>query len=790
MNWIELNKKLLFWRPAIFLERTVSHSIRNVLKNTFLLIAVVSFAFASGIFIDPVDSLTGVFFLSLFIFLMAFLAESYFYSSFFAKSREDSFGFETAMIVSFVDDHDITKGLLSSKYLEMVMLRLGVDRDSLKRFLDKRQVKISPQRVSFPESSSTLESLLSGIVSADKELEAFLFLHGANSETFVGCARWVLSSLRREVDRERWWSNKNLSSIRPIGSAWSYGKVYFLNRFSNPLRINVSPESSYHKEEAVSLETILSKGREANAIIVGDEGVGKIEVIETLAQKIRSGKSSKFLELKNFVVFEGTSFVSAMAEKEIFENALLKIMNEASSAGNIVLIIPDFPSFIKSAESLGSDIVSLLDPYLASTALQVIAISNTSSFHSIIESNQTIMQRFDVVMVKEGEESEIFENLENEIFVLERQEGVFFTYQAVREALSGAERYFVGSPVLDTSLDLLSQSVARALSQNRKVVFKEDVLSLIKSETGVPMGEVSSAEQEKLINLEEHLRQKIVGQDEAITTISNALRRSRAGIGNPNRPIGSFLFLGPTGVGKTETAKALTEIFFGQQGKMMRLDMSEYNTPDALNRLIGYLGSQDGGILGSMLRENPYGVLLLDEFEKTNEKVLDLFLQILDEGIFSDSLGRKVNARNTIIIATSNAGSDIIFDVVAKGNALEDKKDFIIEEIIKRGLYKPELLNRFDGITLFHPLNESELKEIALLMLNRLAFRLKAQGIILKPTEDLIEFLVSKGGDPKFGARALNREIQETVEKIIAEKIIRGELRPGSEVALTSADLS
>ncbi len=789
MNWVDLNKKISIWRPAVFLERTVGHSTRRVLKQTFLLIAVLSFAFASGIFIEPNSALTGLFFIFFFAFLLAVLAESFFYSFFFRESESSSFGFETAIFVSYTDRDDLTKGFFSSKYAESILLRLGIDKDSAKHFLDRRQRKISPAQAVFPDSASILESYLLGIVSADKEFEAFLFLHGASPEIFVRCSKWVIGSLRRKIDKERWWSKKRLSSIKPIGGSWSYGKTYFLERFSTPLRVAVSPESSYHREEAISLETILSKGRESNALIVGDEGVGKMEVIETLVQKIRNGKSSKFLESKNFIVFEAVNFVSAMGEKEIFERAFIKLMNEASSAGNVVLIIPDFSGFLKNAESIGSDVSEIIDPYLSSSGLQVVAVSNTRAFHSVLEANQAIMQRFDTVLVKEGAEAEIFSTLEEGISFMERREGAFFTYQAIAEALSGAERYFVGSPILDTALDILSQSTARAFSQGRNLVLKEDVLSIIKSETGVPVGEVSEAEQEKLAKLEEHLRQRIVGQDEAITTISNALRRSRAGIGNPNKPIGSFLFLGPTGVGKTETAKALTEIFFGQKGKMMRLDMSEYNSPDALNRLIGFAGTGDGGVLGSMLRENPYAVLLLDEFEKTNEKVLDLFLQILDEGIFSDVLGRKVSARNTIIIATSNAGSDIIFESVMAGDNLEDKKDFIIEEIIKRGVYKPELLNRFDGITLFHPLNENELKEVAGLMLERLAFRLKAQGITLNPTEDLIQFLVSKGGDPKFGARALNREIQETVEKVIADKILRGELRPGSELYLSSSDL-
>jgi ATP-dependent Clp protease ATP-binding subunit ClpA len=248
--------------------------------------------------------------------------------------------------------------------------------------------------------------------------------------------------------------------------------------------------------------------------------------------------------------------------------------------------------------------------------------------------------------------------------------------------------------------------------------------------------------------------------------------------------------LGPTGVGKTETTKALAEMFFGAEAEILRLDMSEYNTDDSINRLIGSIGDESGRILGSMIRENSYGVLLLDEFEKTDKRVLDLFLQILDEGIFSDATGRKVSARNLIIIATSNAGSNLIFEIIKREGTLENRKDEIIEEVIRQGIYKPELLNRFDGVILFHPLDKKQLKEVSKLMLEKLALRLKEQGIILSINSALIDFLVAQGSDPKFGARALNRAVQDTVEKVIANKILSGEAENGTTLELTSSDLA
>jgi ATP-dependent Clp protease ATP-binding subunit ClpA len=251
----------------------------------------------------------------------------------------------------------------------------------------------------------------------------------------------------------------------------------------------------------------------------------------------------------------------------------------------------------------------------------------------------------------------------------------------------------------------------------------------------------------------------------------------------------SFLFLGPTGVGKTETTKALAEVFFGREAQIMRLDMSEYSSADAASKLIGSFESGHTGVLSSMLREHPYGVLLLDEFEKTTKEVMNLFLQILDEGFFSDMSGKKVNARNLIIIATSNAGSDLIWQEVKAGNDVSKIKDKIVDSIIAQGVFKPELLNRFDGVIVFHPLQAEHLRLITKLMLQKLHARLAQKGINLAVNDDLVDFVMKYGTDPKFGARPINRAIQEQVEQIVAKKIIAGSLSSGSQLTLTAAEL-
>ena len=339
----------------------------------------------------------------------------------------------------------------------------------------------------------------------------------------------------------------------------------------------------------------------------------------------------------------------------------------------------------------------------------------------------------------------------------------------------------------DKGIDLLVELTPAMLSKGGHLVKKLDVLTFVRDKTNIPVGEIKDDERDRLMNLEKLMKELVVGQEQALNVIADAMRRSRAGVRNMNRPIGTFLFLGPTGVGKTETAKALATVFFGNENAMSRIDMTEYQGEDGLSRMIG---GADGstGTLAVMLKEHPYGVLLLDEFEKGSPKVLDLFLQILDEGIFHDAKGKKVNARNTIFIATSNAGAQKIRGAMERGEELETVKGSIIDRIITEGKLKPELFNRFDGIVLFHALNMDNYKKIAGLMLEKLKRRLREQSINLVVNDALTDVILLHGVDPEFGARPMARAVQDIVEKKVAEKIIEGKSGQGSTIEFSARD--
>jgi ATP-dependent Clp protease ATP-binding subunit ClpC len=640
----------------------------------------------------------------------------------------------------------------------------------------------------------TFAELAASVFEFHPTVNSFFATRGIGKEVIKRTAEWIEEAFSRSDLRERWWSKEFLGRIPGIGKDWAYGKPFLLEKFAYDLSTEAlkAEEELVGKEREIELlEAALLKGTGANAVIVGEPGAGKNTVLLGLVRMILRGTIFPQLEHWRVYKLHGAAIIASGKTKGEVENLLLGLLNESVKAGNIIFVIDEFPEFIESLEKLGVNAVEVFGPYLKSPAIHILAMADTISFRRILEGNEGLMKYFERVNIAEPDYEnliEILKNLVPEIEASVRHKTVI-TYPALQKTSEGAINYLVEGALPKRAVDLLSEVAEEALRKEVPLVTPELVMEVIGRKTKMPLGEISGTEQEKLLKLEELLHRRVIDQEEAIRGITDAIKRARAGVRNPKRPIGSFLFLGPTGVGKTETSKALAEVYFGNEEQMSRFDMTEYQDEDALSKLIGSFEKNEPGILTSRMKASPYSVVLLDEFEKSHLKVKNLFLQILDEGFFSDYMGERVNMRNTIIIATSNAGSGLIWDLTEKGVDVTEMERQIIAYVQKEKILSPELLNRFDAIIIFRPLTGEMLKEIAKIMLERLVKRLKSQNMILKITDELIEAVAQCGYDPAFGARPMQRFIQDNIEKVIAEKIIKGEIKPGSEFSIDAKDL-
>lgn len=703
--------------------------------------------------------------------------------------------YEVAAIMHYSEKHDLLHGFLTSPYGEDIMIRLGIMEQDLHDFLGNRQTHITSEQTTIESEPHgvTLPVYVRSLYKQDQEFQQFLFKREIQLKELEGAADWIMRTNRLVRNNERWYSRDVLGRIEGLGKSLAYGEKYTLERYghyiiNDPVYVAASERSLDEDTDVEAIEAELSRSRQANVVLVGKDANNMREVLAQLAHKIHEGHVLPPIEHKKIFLFDVGALVAVAKEKGAFEELFKKALYQAAASGNIILVIENLAASIHNAMTINADIVSLMADYFDAPELQIVVTTSEAQLHKDIEADTRMKTNFEIVRLHDLDETGLVRVLEQRAIRLEQKHQPIVTYQGLVDIIESADRYFTDGVMPDKALDLLEESMLYAESQGVGLVTKKAVEGVVAMKTGIPMGDISGEEQQKLMNLETELSKRVIGQVDAVHAIAGAMRRARSGINDPKRPFGTFLFLGPTGVGKTETTKALAYSFFGDENAMHRLDMSEFQTTDALERLIGF---SDGtpGRLTTMLKEKPYHVVLLDEFEKANQDVHDLFLQILDEGQFSDPAGEEVNARNTIIIATSNAGADLIWDLAQSGADLGEHEHELIDAIIHQGIFRPELINRFDGVILFHPLIQDEVKEIANIQLQKLAERMREKGIDLAITQDLIDFVGEEGYDPQFGGRQMNRAIKEHVEQVIADKIISGEIQRGQTVSLTRKDL-
>ncbi|MBP6975825.1 MAG: ATP-dependent Clp protease ATP-binding subunit [Candidatus Moranbacteria bacterium] len=580
----------------------------------------------------------------------------------------------------------------------------------------------------------------------------------------------------------RFWLPENFSKRIPMGKDWRFGYTPRLDRYSLDLS-SVDRATEYDKMDLVGRQAefrvaavILERPQQNNVFLVGEPGVGKKMFIHYLAKKIRSRSFSHGSPLNSLRVLLfnlGEAVNESIARGENPEVEIRGFFQEATKAGNILLVIEDVDLFL-GMDPQQPNIAHLLEEFLEMPTFRFIGIAVAARYHALAKKDEQILKYFETIYLRQPS---IIENEEIllQFFAVSERKQVVLTIKAMRILIASARRYNWEMPYPERVLDLAQQVMIYFRNQPRRFLNEQVVNEYVSMKTGAQIGEITQSEQQKLLNLETELHARVVGQDEAINQVSQVLRRARAGFHDAKKPLGSFLFLGPTGVGKTETVKALAESIFNDEEKMFRLDMSEFQTANSVDRLLGSQEDGSSGILTKAMKERPYCIFLLDEVEKAYPKILDIFLQVLDEGSITDAFGEKISFRNAVIIATSNAGSILIKDLSQRGMPLNVLRRQVIDGIVRDGTFRIEFLNRFDNLIFFEALSITQLIRIADLKLRKFVEQVKQQKnitLIIEP--GVAERIVELGYEPDFGARSVNRFITDHVEDIIVRKIIVG----------------
>lgn len=605
-------------------------------------------------------------------------------------------------------------------------------------------------------------------------------------------AAWWQTELRRVAEfKRRWWDEKHLLAFSGIGLSWASGFTPFVDRFTRFPHGSSWDNVLYgHEGNVNDIINTLARQRQSNVLLVGDPGVGRLGIVRQLAWLIQTSQAHTAL-IGQRVLYVNAGELIAQGNTGASQMSLIsRALNEMERAGNIIVIIDGLSSVLGESGEQRINLTDILMPFLASATVRVVVLTSTDDYHLRLKSNEEIIQFFEVVQVPSLSPDATLRRLALTIPEIERDSHLFVPYLTLRALVEDTSSILPHIPFPERAFDFLEEAIVLAQNRHDKILLPEHIEQSISRKIGVNLGQLRGREREQLLNLEEIMHRRMVNQDNAIKALTRAMIRARTEVRSIKRPIGTFLFLGPTGVGKTETAKTLAESYFGSEDHMIRLDMSEFQGADGIGRMIGS-ASQPVGRLTSLIADNPFTVLLLDEFEKASAEVHQLFLQVFDEGNITDVAGRQFSFLHSIIIATSNAGAELIRQSVKNGQVPPEFEETLKNHILSQNILRPELLNRFDAVITYSPLSVDHIRQIAALMLRSLNKRLDAEhGVTLAVTPELIEFLVSIGYHPEFGARPMNRAIQDTVEFAVAQKILQGTIAPGQQIKLIPAELS
>lgn len=636
-------------------------------------------------------------------------------------------------------------------------------------------------------SEITAGMLVYAIVVGFKNYEAILAHLHIDANDILEGIKWQLH-IKDLVEKSR-------QSYRTGGIArdWSFGYIPLLSRFGRNISQQIgrggllNTETSSHQAALAKMIETFSSGGKQNITLVGPTGVGKTTLVEAFAEKLLDASSAipKNLKFRQIVMLDAGSLISKASGRGQIEGLVMEILGEAFAAKNVIICLDNAQLFFEDA--VGSiDISNVLLPILEAGRLRMVLTMDEQRFLEISRKNPAVGNALNRLSIAATDDQETLRVMQDGVISFEFQRNVTYTYQSLVEAYRLSARYIYDVAMPGQALKLLESAAGYA---ENGLVTINSVQQAIEQTMDIKVSTASNTEdREKLLNLEALIHTRMIGQTRAVEVVSDALRRARAGVRNESRPIGTFLFLGPTGVGKTELSKALADAYFNGEKQMIRLDLNEYVRNEDVARLIAD-GATDPTSLTAQVMKQPYSVVLLDEIEKAHPNVLTTLLQLLDEGVLRDINNREVSFRDTIVIATSNAGADRIREYIQRGYKLEQFEDQLVNELIDSGQFRPEFLNRFDEIVTFTPLSKQDLVQVVHLMIAGVNKTLSLQKISVQLDDDAVDLLVEKGYDPRLGARPMRRVIQKSIENTVAKLLLSGSIQPGTEIRISREQL-